>query len=303
MRAGDVVRALLPDGTLGWSTVYAIMHRMPGTVLRHVSLTLAAVNRTLHASHEHLLPLARGGVSACAASAAEQAWLPAGAAAIGDALWAVVPGGGGDGDRLVCSPIIAVGEHVEVGFAAPLTFSSYIIVDGVAAVVWAAPFHPLAEAWRRRHLSSTDVAIPPSRGIACFFDESTGHPTSLWFAIRIALIDAPFRATYLALAAVRAVLPGSLQAAAAIAADDFTAALVNARLHFALTTASAARAAAEVARGASGGASSARELYWAARAAVHSSSMNGTTGLATALLAALAGGWLVQRRASLPRGG
>ena len=78
VRAGDEVRSVLSDGSLGFSTVYVVAHRQLNTSMRHVELRLASANRTVRASHEHLLPLARGGLAACAADAAAQRLLPAG---------------------------------------------------------------------------------------------------------------------------------------------------------------------------------------------------------------------------------
>jgi hypothetical protein len=286
------------------------MHRMPRAPLRHVALTLAAANATLRVSHEHLLPLARGGVAACAANAAAQAWLPAGAAAVGDALWAALPGGGGGEDRLVCTRIAAVGEHTEVGYAAPLTFSSFIIVDGVAAAVWATPFHPLAAEWRRRRRSSGSEGEGEGEGavrlrsMPLLFRGGAGSPTPLWFAIRVALFDAPFRALYFCLAAARAALPASWQAAAAVAADDAIAAFANARLDYAIAAiAAAVDATADGASGASGGAVTAHKIGLAVLAAARQcAAAAGSGGVTAALAAALAGSWLLTSKRALPAG-
>lgn len=211
---------MLSDGSLGFSTVYVVAHRQLNTSMRHVELRLASANRTVRASHEHLLPLARGGLAACAADAAAQRLLPAGAAAVGDALWAVTVDAGG-GERLVCTPISAVERHDEVGFASPFTFSGYIIVDGVAASSWSAPFHPLAKAWRLAHHFGDweEVATRPASSVSAFGPSNE----ALVRTVQFLLFGAPFRALYLTLAAVRALLPAGWQLAAAHAADDFTA--------------------------------------------------------------------------------
>ena len=47
------------------------------------------------------------------------------------------------------------------------------------------------------------------RSMPLLFRGGAGSPTPLWFAIRVALFDAPFRALYFCLAAARAALPAS----------------------------------------------------------------------------------------------
>ena len=233
LRAGDEVRAVLPDGSLGFSTVFVLMHRKPLDASHHVVLRVATANRTLRASPEHLLPLARGGVGACAASAAAQPMLPAGAAAVGDALWVAAADGAHGWEDLACSPITAVGRDEVTGYASPMTFAGTLLVEGVAASVWSNPFHPLAISWRRARQAGGDEGGGARGGAATdtfFFFDPEADPRAR--AVRFLFIDAPFRALYLVLAAARTPLPAAWQAAAADAADDFTAACMNAYLDF-----------------------------------------------------------------------
>ena len=96
LRTGDLVRSVLPDGSLGWSPVVGHIHRAPLVLSRFLALHTQS-GATLRLSPLHFLPAAPGD-SSCSGGYAAATWTAAEAVAVGDGVWVVDDGAGGGGD-------------------------------------------------------------------------------------------------------------------------------------------------------------------------------------------------------------
>jgi hypothetical protein len=157
------------DGKLGWSTVYVILHRSEATInLIH----LITRNATLKLSDFHMVPALAGG---CQMDRSQAKWVHAVSLKVGDGIFT----------PLECTPIVALHTSEDRGFANPLTFSSYIVVEGTWATTWAMNQGPAGKP-----------------GLY-----ANGDVTALWRAAKAVLIELPFQAIYFATRPVYLVFP------------------------------------------------------------------------------------------------
>ena len=186
LRTGDVVRSVLPDGSLGWAPVIGHIHRDAATPSPFLALHTAA-GATLRLSPLHFLPVAPGD-AACTGGYASAVWVAAGAVAVGDGVWVVEDSASPPAPALRCSPVTSITPFSERGLSHPITASLSILVDGVAAHTF----------------SLSPATYAPAT-----------HARAPWLLpLSAALVTAPLRAAHAALTPIALLLPRGALAAA-----------------------------------------------------------------------------------------
>lgn len=142
LRSGDVVRAVLPGGVLGWSAVFVAHGHTSRTLNTEFVELRTLAGATLRLSYNHFLPVAAGDPT-CSKGYAASAWTDAGSVVVGDGVWVVSSSSSPDIElasrALRCSAVVSTSHSWEVGFAQPITLAFTIVVDGVVATTYAVP--------------------------------------------------------------------------------------------------------------------------------------------------------------------
>ena len=193
LHTGDVVRSVLPDGSLGWSPVVGTSHYSRDAPSRYLALRTAA-GATLRLSPLHFLPVGAGD-AACTGGYGAATWTAAEAVRVGDGLWVVSEEGEGSAGvasraapALRCSPVTSITPFSERGLSHPITASLSILVDGVAAHTF----------------SLSPATYAPAT-----------HARAPWLLpLSAALVTAPLRAAHAALTPIALLLPRGALAAA-----------------------------------------------------------------------------------------